>query len=372
MSDERVWRHGGGDRGRTALFPGEASLGPLRRLLETKASIQAPVVFDRSGAAYLADMAGGVYACRADAGLLWRAQVPGGVAAAPALSEDDQSLFVGTLAGYVCRLETLSGRERWRTLLPTDSDPRVVADLLFLREEGWIAASSWGGRLTALDATTGAPARSWDAGLYPSAPAAADPRGRIWFLRTRDPAGLELVLAEPHGGEQTVLRTPAGPRGARRLRAIAPPVADARRNRLWHIANAGPACRLIAVDLETGRKKVEIAWDAAVTAGAALLPDGGLAIADLAGRAAALDSAGGVRWKADLGADYLLAGLAADRAGRVFCVDPLGAVWRFSPSGEKLKVGETRRALLARPSFDPAGRLWIPSTDRGVCFLGTS
>jgi hypothetical protein len=89
-------------------------------------------------------------------------------------------------------------------------------------------------------------------------------------------------------------------------------------------------------------------------------------VADLRGYVHAVAHDGSRLYRYASGADFLLAGGVCDAGGTMFVGDPLGMVHAIPPNGSGRQVFEIPRSVQARPSFDPAGNLYIPATDRKV------
>lgn len=364
----RVWTTAGGGPARTGLFAGSVQLeAKPSRQLATRGAVQAAVVFDEAGHSYATDMAGWVHSWEAGGRPRWQCPLAGAVSATPTLDPAGARLFVGTHAGWVYALATADGRVLWRRQIPTASDPRILADLLFLAGPGWVVLSSWGGQFHALEAASGATARQWDAGLTPGAAASADSDGNLFFLRVHRGQGAALLCLKPGGPETGLHVEPEGPRGAGRIALTAAPVVDEARGRVWFIVNDGRRGALLAWSRTEGRLLGRWPFERTVAAPPALAPDGSVRTPDLAGRLHGLGlETGGGMFRYETGAEYLLAAAACDAEGRSFVGDPLGQVHLVNSTGQGRVIFESPRALQARVSFDPAGHLYVPGTDRRV------
>lgn len=362
-----VWTCAGGDPARTGLFPGRVKLQPKpARTLPTRGAVQAAVVFDDRGRVFVADMAGRMRCFDADGPPRWTRSLDGAVSATPAVDPAQGRVFAGTHVGSVYALAAGDGAVLWQRSLPTPSDPRITADLLYLPRTRQVVVSSWGGRFHALDADTGRTLQDWDAGLYPSAGAAADAEETLFCLRVTRGAGVALVQRRASGEETELHREPEGPRGAARTPVTATPVVDTARGRVWFVANDG---RTAALLLWTAAGGLVGRWplECGVQASPALGPDGAVWVADLAGRVHRFTveaPQAGCRY--DTGAEYLLAAPVCEGAGRCLVGDPLGRLHQIEPDGRAHVLFEATRAFQAAPSFDPAGNLYLPGTDRRV------
>ncbi len=363
-----VWTAAGGGPARTGLFPARVDLKsqPVRTL-RARGALQAAAVFDASGRVYVADMAGTVQSFDADGAPRWERALGGAVSATPAVDPDNSRLLVATHAGRVWALAALDGAVHWQRDLPTASDPRIVGDLLYLPRARRLVVSSWGGRFHALEAESGRTVAEWDAGLYPSAGAAADARETVFCLRVTRGAGVTLLQRTAAGQETVLHREPEGPRGAGRTPVTAAPVVDAARGRVWFVANDGRAAALLVWALAEGRLAARWPLPCGVQAPPALTPDGAAWVADLAGSVHRCDPARPeARVRYDSGAEYLLAAPVCDAGGRCWVGDPLGRLHRIEPDGQGRVVFEGARGFQAAPSFDPAGHLYLPGSDRRV------
>lgn len=363
-----VWSAAGGGPARTGLFPARLDLkSKPARTLRTRGAVQAAAVFDASGRGFVADLAGTVQSFDADGAPRWERALDGAVSATPAVDPDNGRLFVATHTGRVWALAAVDGAVHWQRDLPTASDPRIVGDLLYLPRRRRLVVSSWGGRFHALAVESGRTVAEWDAGLYPSAGAAADARETVFCLRVTPGSGVMLVQRTAAGSETVLHREPEGPRGAARTPVTAAPVVDEARGRVWFVANDGRGAALLVWALAEGRLAAHWSFPVGVQAPPALAPDGAAWVADLAGRVHRCDPARPeARERYDSGAEYLLAAPVSDASGRCWVGDPLGRLHRIEPHGQGQVVFEAARGFQAAPSFDPAGNLYLPGTDRRV------
>lgn len=366
-----AWCVAGGDGTRRGCFgrPVRLASRPLRRL-PARGAVQASPVFDRAGAVYVADMAGVVQAFEPEGKLRWRVQLTGSISASPAVHLDQPWLFVGTHAGRVYALDTTQGDILWHRDLPTQTDPRIVSDLLWVPKAGVVVASSWGGRFYALDTKTGAVWGSWAAGIWPAAAAAADPAGLIYCLRVAQGRGLELVRAAPDGQEVVLHQMPEPACGAGRLLAAAAPVLDLARRTLYFVANGDRASHLGAWSLESDTLLWAQSLPYTVQATPAVRADGVVLVADLGGGVQAVEPDGtrGFRYHTDT--EYLLAGPVCDAEGKCWVADPAGTLHELNPKGQGRRVFEADRSFQGRPAFSPNGNLYVPCTDRTVYVFG--
>ncbi|MBM3878282.1 MAG: hypothetical protein FJ387_00930 [Verrucomicrobia bacterium] len=370
LTGTRVWHTAGGDnfrRGSSAVAVAAPIAGPPRHRLPAQGAVQAAVVFDETGNAFVADLAGAVQAFTAAGQLRWRVQLEGGISATPAVHPAEPWLLVGTHAGWVYALDTGTGTTRWRTAIPTTSDPRILSDLLCLPQANLVVLSSWGGKFHALDCRTGQTRTTWDAGFSPQAAAAADARGTIYCLRAVAKRGVEFVRVTS-SGEATVLHTrPEGPRGARRTLVAAAPVLDETRGVAYLVMNADKDALLQAWSFASGQMIWSRSFDCAIHATPAVRRTGELVVADLAGTVHCLrPDDGSTRGRYVSGCEYLLAGAVSEQGGTAYVADPLGQLHAVDEQGAGKILFAAERSLQARPSFNPDGNLYVPASNRTV------
>lgn len=366
-NDTLIWRAAGGDGTRRGLFAEsvEIRIAPGKQL-SVQGSVQASVVFDADGRAFVADMAGAVQAFSTGGELLWRVRLPGSISGTPAVHSTKPLLFVGTHTGLTCGLATDSGRSVWRKELPTKADPRILSDLLYLPKSNVVVLSSWGGRFYALEADSGNERFSWEAGISPASAAAAGGDGLIYCLRAKSDRGVEFVRIGS-AGEETVLHCAREEkRGARRTLVSAGPVLDEARAAAYLILNRDRSSELLAWSLQNNSVTWTRPLPKTVQATPAIRRDGTLLIADLGGGVHALGPDGTHRFQYQSSCEYLLSGAVVEGGGTTFLGDPVGALHRVDPRGAGQPIFETERAIQARPAFDPGGRLYLPSTGRKV------
>ena len=368
---ELVWHIAGGNGSRQGLFHDAVRLQsrPLRQL-QAQGSVQAATVFDTSGRAFVADMSGAVQAFLPGGDLLWRVEVPGGISATPAIHPAKPILFIGTHQGWVCALATESGATLWRKSLPTSADPRILSDLLCLPDADQVVLSSWGGRFQALDATSGAEQFSWTAGISPGSAAALDADGLIYSLRAVADQGIQFVRTDAEGRETILHQSPEPKNGARRTLVSAGPVLDEERGLACVLLNGNDGCQLLAWSLKTGRVGWTHTLPNAVQAPPAIRKDGVIVVADLKGMVHAVAPDGTLQFRYQTGNDYLLSGAVAEAGGTAFLGDPVGVLHQIAPNGKGHAVFEAERAIQARPSFDPQGNLYVPTTGHRVLVFG--
>jgi len=371
-----IWRTSGGGNGRMGLFgrdfqPSQAS--PNR--LQAQGGVRASAIFDRHGNVYIADMAGGVQSFGPGGSKRWSITLPVGVSASPALDTADKRLFAGTLDGRVYALDPSNGDRRWETRIPSQSDPRILSDLLHLPKRGAVVLNSWGGRFHALDEKNGDLLISWDAGISPYASAAALEDETLFALRavwSDNKAGVEFVQVDPKSGEETERFFQAhGNVKANRLAVAASPVIDESRGVLYFITNIERKGILHAQSISSGETTWSRPFKRFLTATPALLADGSVVIADLDGMVHVLSPEGNPRYRYHTGAEYLLASPVCDRQGRVFIGDPEGRVHIIEPGGVGRILFDTERSIQARAAFSPDGRLYLPSMDGNVYVFST-
>jgi outer membrane protein assembly factor BamB len=367
FKESSIWHTAGGDNSRRGLFAGAAKIKsrPTRRI-PTRGALQAPVVFDGHGTAFTADMTGEIQAVSFEGKRLWRTRVEGGVSASPAVHPVEPSLFLGTHAGWVYALDTITGVTRWRKAILTQSDPRILSDLLHHRQTGTVVLSSWGGRFVALDEQTGEARSSWDAGITPSSAVATDRNGLLYGLRAVAGKGIQLVRLSAKRDETVLFTEPESPRGVRRALVAAAPVVDDDRAIVGCVFNSDKDGVLLVWALKSESPLWRKPLAAPVQATPAILADGSLVVADLSGHLQAFTPDGAARWRYYAGCEYLLAGPVAEAGGMCAIGDPLGQIHLVGADGRGRKIFEAKRSIQARPSFSPQGRLHVPATDRTV------
>jgi outer membrane protein assembly factor BamB len=373
--DPSVWRTAGGDNSRHGRFGGVTwpVRGPAGHS-KALGAVQASVVFDAAGNAFVADMAGGVQSFSPTGNRRWQVTVGGGVSATPVLDAADTLLFVGTHLGDVLALDTATGATRWSRPIPSRKDPRILSDFLHLEERNLVVFGSWSGRFLALDGVTGEPHFDWDAGISPRSAASADRAGNLYTVRAVAGRGIEFVqVRREGGGQETILhREPEDSRGASRALVACAPVLDESRGVAYVVANHERAGHLLAWSLASGRVLWKRELGAAVQATPTVLTSGAVVVADLAGNVEAFDPEGAPRFRTPLRCDYLLAGGVAPAEDRFVLGDPLGAVHELDARGTPSLVFQAPRSIQGRPSFDPSGRLHIPCTDGSVYRFATT
>lgn len=364
-AEEEVWRTAGGDRTRAGRFSNAVSLKsrPVRQLA-TEGSIQAAVVFDHEGRAFIGDMSGSVQAYSPQGKLIWRTKLSGGISATPTVDAHRPHLYVGTQTGAVICLDTTTGARVWTRSIPTRSDPRILSDVLDVQGLG-IVLSSWGGLCYRLDPNSGDVMDSWDAGISPSSAAAGAADGSVYCLRASDGQGVELVCI--NSGQKTVLhRVPEDKQGARRALVAAAPIVDEKHSMIYFIVNREQSSVLHAFSLRSKSLTWTTPLPHAVQATPALRYDGILLICDLSGSLSAIGTDGVAKFSYPSGCEYLLAGPVIDSGGNAYFGDPLGIVHTVDHHGAGKKLFETPRSIQARFSFDPKGNLHVPSTNHLV------
>lgn len=363
-SNEGAWAQAGGGPGRTGRMNGTLDLeAQPAQTVQVGAGLQASVVFDGEDRALVADMDGVVHALD-HAHLLWRRALEGPVSATPAVDVAGARLFVGTHSGWVFCLQCADGAVLWKKRLPSDSDPRIVADLLFLENSDRVWVSSWGGRFHVLDASAGSDLQSWEAGIAPQSAASADSKFNVYFLRAVRDEGISLVRI---GADrvQTVLHQSRMSEGVNRAIIAAAPVIDDERGLLYFVTNGVREGRLHAWDLNEERVAWTQEFARTVVATPALRSDGAVMVADMSGVLSAVRE-GAVEFRYNTSCEYLLSGPVCDGAGRVYLGDPVGWLHRVDATGQGQPLFDARRSLQARPSWDSAGALHLPVTNGRV------
>lgn len=361
---------GGGGARLNRWFGSEAPAGRPEGVLPVRGTVKSTPVTGADGSVYVAGADGRVRSFDTDGRLRWEQELAGGVKAAPALDDSGQRLFVGTVRGEVVALSAGTGELCWRAVLPTESDPRILSDLLWVPggTDGWLWVSSWAGAFIELEAGEGRQRSRWSAGMFPQSAAAATEAGEVFFLRAVERRGVELVRVAQ--GEAAVWDwVPEGARGARRTLVAAGPVVAAEQGVVVAAANRDRDARLVAVGLADGRCRWETALPACVGAPLAVGTDGAVYVADLAGQVSAIDPEGRLRWRTDTGCEYLLAGPVVDGAGNVWVGDPWGRLLQITPEGRCRAVHSWQCSIEAAAGFDPLGRLRIPVSRVGIAIV---
>jgi outer membrane protein assembly factor BamB len=299
----------------------------------------------------------------------WKVQVDSGMSASPALHATQPRLFGGTHKGSVYSLDTSTGAILWRTAVHSKSDPRILSDLLHLERSDLVVLSSWGGEFVALDAKSGQERFRWNAGSYPRSAAAADTEGNIYCIRAVPEKGVECVRVNGSGKEDVLHREPEDERGARRALVAAGPVVDEARDSVCFILNHPRSAHLLAISLQSGAVRWRRELPSAVQAAPAVLGNG-LIVPDLAGVVHGISPDGEPAFRYETGCEYLLAGAVGHSDGTCFVGDPWGRLHRIDHRGTGRAIFEARRSIQSRPSFDAAGRLYVPCTDHVVYVFG--
>jgi outer membrane protein assembly factor BamB len=361
------WSCAGGDFTRSGLSPLRVQLDPQPLYhLQAQGALQASVVFDADDRALVADMSGCIRAFAADRLLLWQVHLDGPISATPAVDPVAGHLYVGTNHGWLCALRTSDGHTLWRRKIPTQSDPRILSDLLYLRDSDRLITSSWGGQFLAVEGASGTMCQSWDAGISPQSGAMADTQGRAYCLRAVEERGIEWLQVSPDGVERVLHREPGKERPVRRVMVSAAPVLDAARHRGYAIMNRNGSARLLAWSIVEDRLLWSHELPAAVVATPTVRADGCVLVSDLSGQVLAVDSDGQRRFSYSAGCEYLLAGSVSDVGNTTFLGDPWGRLHVLAPGGKGEVAFESERAVQARPSLDRHGHLFLPGTDHTV------
>lgn len=362
-----IWRTAGGDNTRWGLFAGLVDIDPTPKLrLAAQGAIQASAVFDRNETAYVADMAGGVQAFSSEGKVLWRIRLDGGVSATPVLPPGDDRLFVGTHTGWLYALKIGDGEVVWKKEIASQSDPRILSDLLYLPQRNAVVFNSWGGKFYALNADNGDELFSWDAGISPYSGASADSGGTIYCLRSVWEKGVQFVRVSS-GGEETVLYTQSlQKKPASRIPVSAAPVIDEERGIIYFIANLDRESFMHAWQIKTGQILWSYTFPKNALATPALAKDGVILVAALDGFVYAIGAEGSLIYRYASGCEYLLASPVCLENGDAIVGDPIGGVHKIAPNGIGTRFFETERGVQSRPSFDRAGNLYICSTDKSV------
>jgi outer membrane protein assembly factor BamB len=332
--------------------------------------MKASPVADGMGNTYLASMSGAVSSFTPAGVERWRVQMPDGISASPALDPSDRALFLGTLGGEAYSLAPSSGRVLWKRRIESQSDERILSDLLFLPDERVIVLNSWGGKFHALEAETGFSRFTWSAGVSSYSAAAASSDGILYTLRiesTEEKAGLVCTALDPRSQEETEIFHQARPvRAANRVTVAASPILDEGRKRLYFVSNLDSDSQLHAICLATKKILWSKDFRRFIVGTPALLADGSVVVADLSGIVHVVTLMGSPKYRYHTGAYYLLAGPVCDRKGTIFVGDPQGRLHLLAPNGTGKIIFEAHRSIEARPAFDPEGRLCLPSNDGRV------
>jgi outer membrane protein assembly factor BamB len=367
FSPPQPWVCSGGDITRRGLFPRPVQIdGQPWRRLPARGAVQTSVVFDAEDHCFVTDMAGHVQAFHPDGTALWHVNLDGPISATPAVEPLSKRVYVGTNTGHICALSTEDGRILWQRRLPSESDARILSDLLIVPGTDIVMASSWGGQFHAIAGASGETKQTWDAGISPQSGLAADGQNQVYGLRAVTDRGIEWVRLKLDGTETVLHREPELDRPARRLMVAAAPALDPCRDRAYAVMNRNGSTRLLAWSIVGER----ILWNhelpAAVAATPTIRQDGMIWIGDLEGGLHGIQPDGERRFSYFTGSEYLLAGGVADSGNTLFHSDSWGQLHVLQLDGDGGMIFETDRALLARPSFDRHGNLYLPGTDHLV------
>lgn len=365
----RPWSVSGGDNSRRGQGGTKAVIGSKPRLkLKTRGAIHASPVFDEAGRCLVADMAGWVQAFAPDGRQAWQVQLDSAISSTPAVGLKQGRLFAGTHRGSVYALETSSGATLWRKTVPSKTDPRILSDILHLERSQLVVLSSWGGQFVALDAESGQERFTWAAGVYPSSAAAADAQENVYCIRAVDDRGVECVRVDTAGKEQVLHREPADDRGVRRALVAAGPIIDAAQDLVCFVLNRKKSAELLGIS-----RSGEVRWRRNVPFTVQAVPtlqrDGSFLLTDLAGAVLGFGPEGGLALRHETGCEYLLGAAVANADGAAYLGDPWGRIHQVDPDGTVRILFEAPRSIQGRPSFDSAGRLYVPCTDRSVYVL---
>jgi hypothetical protein len=149
----------------------------------------------------------------------------------------------------------------------------------------------------------------------------------------------------------------------------AAPVLDEERGVAYLIINRDQGSLLHAWSLTSNRILWSHPFQTGVQATPTVLKSGMVIVADLGGFVNAIEPDGALRFRYAAGCDYLVAGGASEASGTFFIGDPLGYLHAINRQGISKPIFEAKRSIQARPSFDPTGNLFLPSTDRTVYVL---
>lgn len=372
-----VWRMAGGDATRKGLAAAALPLEPqLSGALPLKGSVKAAPVFAEDGVVFAADRAGWAHSFSADGVERWSVELDSGVDASPALSDDDATLFVGTFGGWVHALDAASGETKWKHELPSQRDPRILADLLYHHPTKSITTSSWGGKFVMLDAETGESRHEWEAGIYPRAALAADPDGLFYGLRVEWNHGTRLFCAHPISGlEEILFQQPADSATPDHINCFAGPViAD---DRLIAVFNRNNDSYVAAFNLTSGEMIRQSATRLPTfNVPPAILPTSGLRLAGMDGKLYSIISSGD-SWIegaiTPLEAEYALSPVICDAVGKWINCTVTGKILLSHLEREfdlasltERTVFQAPRSIEGRPAISPQGRLYVPCMDGKV------
>jgi len=363
-NEKFVWNCSGADSSRRGLFPKRLKIKtkPIFAL-QTEATAQASVVFDGDGFCYVADMGGLIQAFLKDRPV-WQTKLNGSIVASPVFCNKPRCIFVATTDGSLYAISPQNGKILFKKNIPTESDPRILSDLLYVEKSEVIVLNSWGGKFYALNANNLEEKFYWDAGITPYAGASSDSDGNIYCLRAAQGRGVEFVKISPNAKETVLYREPEGKRGARRTIVAAAPVIDETKKQIYFIANRDIGSSLCAFSNDALIWKVGLPNQ--IQATPTLRADGVLILSDLRGFILGITNDGSLLFQYNTNSDYLIAGGVCEQGGTFFSGDPLGNVHQINERGDGKIIFESSRAILARPSFSPNGNLYIPSTDKKI------
>jgi outer membrane protein assembly factor BamB len=367
FSPPQPWVCAGGDVTRRGLFPRPVSIdGQPWRRLPARGAVQTSVVFDAEDHCFVTDMAGHVQAFHPDGTALWHVNLDGPISATPAVDAVTKRLYVGTNTGQICALRTHDGQTVWQRKLPSESDARILSDLLIVPGTEIVLTSSWGGQFHALDGASGETRQTWDAGISPQSGLAADGQDQVYGLRAITDRGIEWVRLRLDGTETVLHQEPEAKRPARRMMVAAAPVLDPWRDRAYAVMNRNGGARLLAWSIDGERMLWNHELPAAVAATPTIRHDGMIWIGDLEGGLHAIQPDGQRRFSYFTGSEYLLAGGVSDAGNTLFHGDSRGHLHVLKSDGDGSSVFESARTFQARPSFDRRGNLYLPGTDHLV------
>lgn len=363
------WSVSGGDNSRRGQGAAKAVIGSKPRLkLKARGAVHASPVFDEADRCFVADMAGWVQAFAPEGRITWQVQLDSAISSTPAVDLEKGRLFAGTHRGSVYALETSSGATLWRKAIPSKTDPRILSDILHLERSELVVLSSWGGQFVALDAKTGQERFAWSAGVYASSAAAADAEENVYCIRAVDDRGVECVRVDTSGKEQVLHREPADDRGVRRALVAAGPVIDDARDLVCFVLNRKKSAELLGISRSGAAR-----WRGDVPFTVQTVPtmqrDGSFLLTDLAGAVLRFGPEGRLALRHETGCEYLLGAAVANADGVAYLGDPWGRIHQVEPDGTVRILFEAPRSIQGRPSFDSAGRLCVPCTDRSVYVL---
>jgi outer membrane protein assembly factor BamB len=369
-----IWRSSGGHnrhngQGHRAL----SSNLSLQKTYPVKAGITASPVFTESGNMLVADMADSLTFYSPQGSEMWKIALQGSIYATPAIHESDTLAYVATCAGRLYAIDLTTGDIVWESEIPSESDPRILSDVLYLPNTKSILITSWGYEYSIINAATGKIKSKIAAGsrLYAGASATEDETVylvRAKWAQNQSEQAIELVRLQVGAGEAEVLHsTPPEKKSVNFMTIAAPPVINDEEKQLYFIVNSDSRSTLFSYSIDDNKISWKSHFPRHLVTTPAIRPDGAIVISDLIGSVRILDPIIGLETSAyKTGAYYLLGSPVCDAEGTAVVGDIEGKIHLISSRGKGRVLHETGRCIQGRPSFSPNGLLAVPSMDGHV------